>query len=97
MDAPRRAGIMKMDAETIWNLELDPVYKESDTSWRHGEYRTEVYYEENTRTYWMTTYQLSNDGETNDLREGSAVFDQCWPVETKTIEFTLCDPNSKQE
>jgi len=71
-------------------LDLEPITVESDTSWRHGEYRTEVYKLDDK--FWMAQYELSNDGETNALREGWADIQQCWPVAVTKIQYTTTNP-----
>ncbi len=61
-----------------------PIFMESDPSWRHGEYRTEVWKRESDNTFWKAVYQVSGDGETNGLREGNAKITQVEPYE-KTV------------
>jgi hypothetical protein len=61
---------IKPTLDQIWEEELgDPVFSESDPSWRHGETRTEVYKRESDATFWMVHYRVSGDGEYNELRE----------------------------
>lgn len=82
----------KPTVEQIREEELgDPVYSESDTSWRHGEYRTEVYYREEDKTYWEVRYQISTDGEYNTLRDDPemVVFAQVEPYEKTVIAYKL--------
>ena len=62
------------------------VAKASDTSWRHGSYDTAVYKRESDNTFWATSYRVSTDGETHELREGEADICQVFP---KTKEVTV--------
>lgn len=77
-----------LDAQTIIDENLSPVWREADDSWRHGSYITEVYKREEDDTYWMAQYRLSTDGETDELREGFAVIQQCWPKTITTVAYT---------
>ena len=61
-----------------------PVYRESDASWRHGTRETQVFHRSSDNTYWQAKFRLSADGETNELREGYATITQVEPFE-KTI------------
>ncbi len=79
----------RKSAKELWEYynEADDnciVHEESDPSWRHGEYRTTVVKDADGR-FWMGTYCVSGDGETNDWRDGQA--DDFIEVEpfTKTV------------
>jgi hypothetical protein len=75
----------KPTAKQLWNEELDePIWHEDTTGWRHGYYTNQVYLRKEDNTYWMASYEVSTDGETNGLREGTAKIVQCMPF-TKTI------------
>lgn len=50
---------------------LTIVYEHSDPSYRHGEYRTQVYHRSADETFWKIRYAVSGDGENNDLREAA--------------------------
>ena len=63
----------------------EPVHSKSDTSWRHGEYRTEVYHRKPDNTFWEVNYRRSTDGETNDFRDGEATIIE---VESYKVEVT---------
>jgi hypothetical protein len=67
--------------EELWNEELgDAIWQDADPSWRHGCYINEVYKRESDGTYWRASYRRSTDGETNELREGTAKIVQVEPV-----------------
>lgn len=70
----------------------DAVMTEDDTSWRHGSYRSQVYHRASDDTYWMANYRLSNDGETNELREGCAEIKQVWPIQVTKTDYTSNRP-----
>jgi len=79
---------MKPTCEQIFDEGLgDPIYHEDDTSWRHGSYRTEVYFRASDSTHWQVKYRLSSDGETNELREGHAKITQVEPYEKTVILY----------
>ena len=63
------------------------VSEEHDTSWRHGSYEATVFRRTNDNTFWLAAYCLSNDGETNELREGLATILQVLPQETTTTVY----------
>jgi hypothetical protein len=67
--------------------EYELVLRETDASWRHGSYVSAVYKRVGDETYWMAQYRLSTDGETNELREGSADIYQVEPFEKVTIDY----------
>lgn len=60
------------------------VHREADPSWRHGSYMTDVFHRVADDTYWLASYRLSTDGETNELRDGGAEITQVKPVQ-KTV------------
>ncbi len=68
------------------------VERKVDDGWRHGVYVTEVYLREWDRSYWMATYRLSTDGETNELREGLADIQQVSPREITTTSWVVVLP-----
>lgn len=63
------------------------VHRESDDSWRHGCYITQVFQRLEDGTYWRVNYRLSHDGETNELTEGYAKISQVVPVEKTIISY----------
>jgi hypothetical protein len=73
--------------EIFYEVGLKSVCREVDDSWRHGVYVTEVYKRESDGTYWEASYQLSGDGETNELREGCADIVQVIPQEKTVITY----------
>ena len=77
-----------LTAEEILEQELEPVWRETDDSWRHGSYVSEVYERKEDGTFWMVNYRLSTDRETNELREGYADIGQCWPEKVETVRYT---------
>jgi len=79
--------IIPPTCEEIRDDQLKSVDREVDNSWRHGCYINEVYYREADDTYWNVSYRLSTDGETYELREGSADISQVFPV-TETVTIT---------
>lgn len=81
------SDIIPPTCEEICEEELESVEREIDNSWRHGCYIYEVYRRQSDDTYWAVSYRLSTDGETNELREGSAEISQVFPV-TETITVT---------
>lgn len=78
-------SVQKPTCEDLFEQDgFKDVHREADTSWRHGAYISEVFLRESDNTYWMANYRLSTDGETNELREGTAEIVQVEPFE-KTI------------
>jgi len=68
--------------QQIYNDELGNfVYRNSDASWRHGTYETQVFHRESDNTFWEVAFRLSTDGETNELREGYASIRQVTPIQ----------------
>jgi hypothetical protein len=57
---------------------------EASGPWRHGNYVTAVYLRRADATYWKARYHRSTDGETHELRDGSASISRCWPY-AKTV------------
>ncbi len=79
-----------MDAPTckqLMNEELETVLRTSDDSWRHGSYITEVFFRDTDSTYWEAYYRRSGDGETNELREGSATITRVYPEQVTTTIY----------
>jgi hypothetical protein len=72
----------------LWNEELKRVASEADPTWRHGSYMAEVFFREEDATFWQVEYRKSTDGETNELREGSASITQVYPHEVMTTVYT---------
>ena len=64
-----------------------PVHRDSDDSWRHGAYISEVFKRDSDGTYWLASYCLSSDGETNELREGEADITQVKPKEVMITQY----------
>lgn len=80
----------KVTCEDIWNEEgLVSVDRKSDDGWRHGCYITEVFKREADETYWLASYELSTDGESNGLREGTAQISQVRPIEKVVRDWEL--------
>ena len=76
--------------EEIWNGredEFEQVHRKDDTSWRHGSYVWAVFKRISDNTFWCASYRESNDGETNELREGYANISQVKPVEKVVIDY----------
>ena len=66
--------------------EFVSIKRDADDSWRHGAYITQVIQRPSDGTYWNVNYCLSTDGETNELREGTAQISQVFPHEvTRTV------------
>lgn len=63
------------------------VLCEADASWRHGSYITEVFQREADGTFWEAFYRKSGDGETNELREGTASIRRVYPFETTVTRY----------
>ena len=63
------------------------LYGVSDDSWRHGSYVDEVFHRASDDTYWMASYRLSTDGETNELHEGDAEIRQVVPQEKTVVTY----------
>lgn len=72
----------------------DPVHSESDTSWRHGEHRTEVY--KVGTDYFSVNYLISTDGETNELRDdpGFLTLVKVVPKQVSTTEWVKDEASS---
>lgn len=78
----------KPTCEQLLNEEgLESVWREVDDSWRHGSYVAEVFKRHSDDTFWMASYRLSTDGETNELREGLADISQVVPQEKTVITY----------
>ncbi len=71
------------------------VHREADDSWRHGSYVTEVFHRESDNTYWMASYRLSTDGETNELRDGEADIKQVEPFERTVTDYRAVKSEEK--
>ncbi len=68
------------------------VERVDDATWRHGCYRTDIYHRPDDDTYWRASYRVSTDGETNELREGSADIVRVWPVVKPTTIYVTKAP-----
>lgn len=79
----------KPTGKELYNEEYESVYRESDDSWRHGAYVTEVFKSPVDETFWQASYELSTDGETHGLREGTAEIIQVKPVEKTVIIYEV--------
>lgn len=64
----------------------ESVYREDDATWRYA-YVTEVFKSETDETYWLASYCLSTDGETNELREGTADISQVEPYQVTVTRY----------
>jgi len=74
-----------LDRKGFWRLK-----HHADNSWRHGCYVADVFVRESDSTYWQADYRLSSDGETNELREGTADIMQVKPLkELSQCSFPL--------
>lgn len=71
--------------ENIDELEL---VHETVGSWRHGHHITEVYFRNKDNTYWQVSYEKSIDGESNGLRDGYALIERVWPIQTTITVYT---------
>lgn len=60
---------------------LVTVDRESDDSWRHGSYITEVFKDEETGKFWQADYRKSGDGEYHGIRDNDFEFCEVEPVE----------------
>jgi len=69
------------------------VLRESDDSWRHGCYIYEVFKRDSDNTFWAANYCRSTDGETNELREGTAEIFEVEPKEITTTTYSLVKKN----
>lgn len=67
--------------------EYEEVDRQSDDSYRHGSYVYQVFHRKSDDTYWEASYAVSNDGEQNDLREGSARIYQVEPYEVVLTKY----------
>jgi hypothetical protein len=70
--------------ELFDGLGFEEVESKVIDTWRHGNRYRVVWKRESDSTYWGTSFRVSTDGETNDLRDGLAQIYQVVPVE-KTI------------
>ena len=80
--------------EELFDDELEEVHRDADDSWRHGCYVWQVFAREDG-TFWGASYDLSSDGESNGLREGTADICQVWPKRIVKIEYVKSDPASE--
>ena len=74
--------------DQIWNEELgEPVFRETEDGWRHGNDVVEVYHRNEDGTFWMFCYRQSTDGEYNGLHDGDFSVSQVWPKEKTVIVY----------
>ena len=71
---------------------FESVHRSTDDSWRHGCYVCQVFLRDSDNTYWMASYCLSNDGETNELRSGDAEISHVMPVIRTVTEYVSYKP-----
>lgn len=62
-------------------------WRQNREPWRHGNYITAIFMRESDNACWKVQYALSTDGETNELREGTAQISQCWPYEKTVTDY----------
>jgi hypothetical protein len=80
------------DAHMEDNYDYEEVHEESDPSWRHGCYMSTVYKRLTDDTHWMVSWQLSDDGEYNSIRDGditSSDIVQVEPYEKTVIDYRV--------
>lgn len=64
--------------EELWesprygNGDIKSVHRETDDSYRHGVSVYHTFHRKSDDTYWTASYNKSNDGEENELRQGTA-------------------------
>lgn len=63
------------------------VLRKSDASWRHGTYEYQVFRRESDNTFWGVSFELSTDGESNGLREGTAQITEVVPKTKEIITY----------
>lgn len=85
---------MKPTYYELWNEELEEVNRISKTGWRHGTTETVVFYRASDNTFWQAIYQLSTDGETNDLRDGYARINQVIPRQIVSTVYDVIKEES---
>jgi len=71
---------------------FERVHHETDATWRHGSYVTDVFHRKADDTYWMAAYRLSTDGETNELRDGEAEISRVKPVQKTVTDYVGWTP-----
>lgn len=78
----------KPTCKQIWDEELGWPVHESDDMIRHGVYHEEVYHRKEDDTYWYVGYRIENDGDFNELRDGTASDPvQVYPKEVMTVVY----------
>ena len=55
--------------------------------WRHGTDNEEIFHRIADDTYWSVGYRVSTDGETHELREGTATIFKVKPVKVEVIDY----------
>lgn len=63
------------------------VQRETESGWRHGTDETRVFRRKSDGTFWQVCYRVSTDGETNELREGTAEIGQVKPRQVTVTEY----------
>lgn len=80
-----------MPEPTCDQLFNEEGYEQVDTlltPWRHGTFQICAFRDEADGTYWKAKFRVSSDGETHELRDGTASISQCWPRE---VTITVYD------
>ncbi len=75
--------------DEICNELLTEISSEAQTGWRHGVDKYNVYHRESDNTYWGVSFRLSTDGETNELREGTAQISRVYPRTVIKTDYYL--------
>ena len=79
---------IKPTCRQLFDEELgEAILREDDASWRHGSYRTEVFFRAADNTYWEATYEVSTDGECHGLRQGTADITQVFPYKVMVTRY----------
>lgn len=76
-----------MDALDCSDADYEFLDGKSDPSWRHGTYETAIFKRKADGTFWQASYRSSTDGETNELRDGSATIVRVYPKEVTTTIY----------
>ncbi len=76
--------------QQLYNEELPRVERKVYDNWRHGVKITETFLRHEDETYWQTSYHRSTDGETHELRDGTAKITRVYPrqINITTYEST---------
>ena len=79
----------KPTCEQLFNEELKSVKLTTTPGWRHGTDREEIFYRKEDDSYWSVGYRVSTDGETHELREGTATIFKVKPVKVEVIDYVV--------